>query len=421
MLFLILRQLRGSSGVAVLMAVLICLSIFITAGVGVAVRALVEATAEPEVSFIGGEMGVVKSGVEPRVTALGLGVGCIWEWNVFEPGEAITALPPGTAVSSMTLSLPGMITGYGQTKLGEDAMVESAYRNNRLYGRSLSPTAPPLFLKEGRLLGPEDEGSLVGLISSGHFLVRQCGLTVGSHVTCLVPRVTPGRGGRDVIGIPVEGVGAAYLDYSEPMEADIRIVGIVNEPFLDQFIIVPLSGLQAASHAGRLVNLLGLSTKGAQADATGANGTKAQSLGHGFYSFSPGFINAPLTLQLESLRQQGRLLMAVLALLSAATLAAVAMLDLSQRRREHSLLNALGLRKGQLALASLTRFAGVVLVGAILAVAGVAAAAFATKHPSQVLRDVLLVGWPIVAFVLVAAVFSMLTAPREPLEGCSNE
>lgn len=57
--------------------------------------------------------------------------------------------------------------------------------------------------------------------------------------------------------------------------------------------------------------------------------------------------------------------------------------DLARRRREHSLLQALGLTKAQLAFMGLWRFAGTVIASLALALAPIAGVALTyTEHPA---------------------------------------
>jgi hypothetical protein len=379
---------------------------------------LSEVMARPVKAFVGGDVGAIRTSAEPRVVPLGTGIGVMWEWDVFYVSELTSRLPQGSEVCSSTLSLPTMIAGVNGALLGKASFTDSAYRSNRLFARSIDPGTPKFKLVSGRLLGQEDDGQSVALLSTWSRLAREKGIGVGDEITCLVPKVKPGRGAADVIGIPVDGLGGRYLDFANSTMCGFRIVGVIDEPLLGDFgIVTPLSTLQNLSGAGNLVNLVGLRAADQKTMII-----EARYLGGGFYEFGPGFVSAPLSLQLEALVTQGNLLVMILSVLSGLVLVAVTAADLSQRRREHSLLQALGLTKGELAYVGLWRGAGVIVASLALILAPILVVAVTlTNEPVQTLRVSLPACWPVIVLVIAAAFLSVLMAPRLPMEGLADE
>lgn len=413
MSFLVWGQLRRSGRINTLMALLIATFVFLVAGGTLATTLITDTLLGPASSFLGGDVGVVRSRVVPRIVPMGLQVAAIWEWDVFTIDEIAGRLPNDSAILSLTLCLPGMSVRFRQTSQGKLDYSGVVRERVRLLGRSVGPDGLGLKVADGRSLTAADDGQAVLLLPTSHYLCRDMGVRVGDELRCLVPRVRRNQGIPDPIGIPVPGLGGPYLDLDDTREATFKVVGLVDEPLMNDVVLVPLGTLQDLAGAQGLCNEVGLSSS-----AESVLNHEAVSLGGGFYVVSPAFIAAPLVIQAEALTTQGRLLVLAFALTTVFVLTVLAVADLAQRRRELSLLQALGLTRTQLAFIGFWRFSGALVGSLILAVVPVIALAIAyARNPLQCLASAFQHCWPVLALLMIAAVLSVLMAPRRPMEG----
>ncbi len=417
MLFLVWRQLRRSGRTHILIALLIATFVFLVAGGTLATTLITDALLGPASSLLGGDVGVVRSRLAPRMVPMGLQVAAIWEWDVFTIDELVGRLPERSDVLSLTLSLPGMSARIRQASQGKPDYSAVVKDRVRILGRSVGPGGLGLKVAEGRFLTEADDGLAVLLLPTSHYLYREVGVRVGDELRCLVPQVRRNQGIPDRIGIFVPGLGGPYLNLDEAREATFKVVGLVDEPLMNEVLVVPLGTLQKLAGAEGLYNSVGLS-----APAESALAHEAVSLGGGFYVVSPAFIAAPLVVQVEALTNQGRLLVLAFSLTTLFVLSVLAVADLAQRRRELSLLQALGLTRTQLAFMGFWRFAGAVVASLILAAVPVVALAFAyARKPLECLAVAFRYCWPVLAVLVVAALLSVLMAPKRPMEGLTSE
>lgn len=77
MRFLIWRQLRRSGRTNILMALLIATFVFLVAGATLATTLITDTLLRPVSSNLGGDVGVIRSRVAPRIVPMGLGVAAI--------------------------------------------------------------------------------------------------------------------------------------------------------------------------------------------------------------------------------------------------------------------------------------------------------------------------------------------------------
>lgn len=192
-------------------------------------------------------------------------------------------------------------------------------RGIRLFGRSIGPDGQGLKVVAGRPLTEADDGRAVLLLPTVNYLYREAGVRVGDELRCLVPGVRRNQGIPDIIGIYVPGLGGPYLDPDNAQEATFKVVGLIDEPVMNEVVVVPLGTLQKLAGAEGLYNSVGLS-----APAESALAHEAVSLGRGFYVVSPAFIAAPLVMQVEALTNQGRLLVLTFSLITLFVLSVLA-------------------------------------------------------------------------------------------------
>ncbi len=404
------------------MTILLALSVFTIVGSHVAVAGLLGHFWRPQTVFQGGDLAVIRSGTVPQSRPSGFEVYIAWEWAAFDPEALAERMPEGASIATQTLNLPARIQSVGETS------VDERLAGTALFGRSYAEDFQP-HIVSGRGLSPADEGHLVAVISRSHYLVagrsgsttapdRAARVGLGDEVVLLVPAVRPGMGVPFVMGASASS-GARYLCWDEARTVKLRIVGVFQEPgTLKSAILMPLGTLQRLTGAGSLVNMVGL-----RGGARLASRPDPSPLGDDFYVFSPAFTFAPLALQMEALRLQGRSLVATVALLTALVLLAIAISELAQRRRETSLLDALGLAPSQVALLAMARFAGVVLLGVLLALPPLVVTAYGLlgRTALRTLWAGLALVWPVLVLVAASALVSAALAPTRPLEGLTNE